>query len=280
MDALKTTSKVRVLHARWLPTFISQTAQLGRDVLSLKHILPPIISAFLVIILWSTAIKVFAIAEFLLPSPKRILDAMVSDRDYFFEHGLTTLLEASLGFLVAVVLGFVLGTMFAVFGLLERMLLPYAIASQAVPIVAVAPLFVLWLGAGLASKIAMAALICFFPMVVNTTRGLCSVGDQYLALMRIYGATKWQIFWKLRFPASLAYLLSGMRISAALAMIGAIVAEYAGADRGLGYVIMQSTYRLDTVQLFAGIFYSALGGLIIFLGVVFVEHVFFARYRG
>jgi NitT/TauT family transport system permease protein len=269
-----------MLRPQWLFSFISQGAQLAWYVLSPERILPPIISALLVIILWSIAIQVFLIPEFLLPSPKSIVDAMVDDRDYFLEHGLTTLLEASVGFSLAVVLGFILGTMFALFGLLERMLLPYAIASQAVPIVAVAPLFVLWLGTGLASKIAMAALICFFPMVVNTARGLRSVGDQYLALMHIYGATKWQIFWKLRFPASLAYLLSGMRISAALAMIGAIVAEYAGADRGLGYVIMQSTYRLDTVQLFAGIFYSAFGGLMIFLSVVFIEHVFFARYRG
>ena len=204
---------------------------------------------------------------------------MITQHQYFLHHGAITFLEAFLGFALALVIGFALGTSFAVFSVLERALLPYAIASQAVPIVAVAPLLILWLGAGLSSKVAMAALICFFPMVVNSTKGLRSVGDQQIALMHIYNATRWQIFWKLRFPASLAYVLSGMKISAALAMIGAIVAEYAGADEGLGYVIMQATYRLDTVQLFAGIFYSALGGWVLFLIVLAVERRFLGRYH-
>jgi NitT/TauT family transport system permease protein len=131
----------------------------------------------------------------------------------------------------------------------------------------------------MASKVAMAALICFFPMVVNSTRGLRAASNEQLALMRVFGATVWQTFWKLRLPTSLVYVLSGMRVSAALAMIGAIVAEYAGADRGLGYVITQATYRLDTPRLFAGILYSALGGWLLFLAVAFVERVALARYR-
>jgi len=159
------------------------------------------------------------------------------------------------------------------------MILPYAIATQAVPIVATAPLLILWLGAGMASKVAMAMLICFFPMVVSSTRGLRAVSGEQLALMTVFGATRWQTFWKLRLPTSLAYVLSGMRVSAALAMIGAIVAEYAGADRGLRYVIMQSTYRLDTPLLFAGILVSALGGWLLFLAVVGIEVGVLSHYR-
>lgn len=245
----------------------------------MKRIIYPLTFAVIILLVWSFGIKLFHIPQFLLPSPLQIGRAMLIEKDYFIIHGLTTLLEAFLGFTLAVLLGFLLGTVFAIFGLIEKMILPYAIASQAVPIVAIAPLFVLWLGNGLASKIAMACLICFFPMVVNTTRGLRSVGSPYLALVKIYSATKWQVFWKLQFPSSLAYVMSGMRVSAALAMIGAIVAEYAGADQGLGYVIMQSTYRLNSVDLFAAIFYSALGGWLIFSLVLLIEYLFLSRYR-
>jgi NitT/TauT family transport system permease protein len=245
----------------------------------MKRIGYPLLFALFVLLAWSAATSFFKTPTYLLPTPKLILQTVVRDGRYFIDHSLTTLTEAILGFLLAVAAGFLLGTIFALFNPLERMILPYAIASQAVPIVAVAPLFIIWLGNSLTSKVAMAALLCFFPMVVNTTKGLRSIGDQQLALMRIYNASRWQIFWKLRFPSSLAYILAGMKISAALAMIGAIVAEYAGADRGIGYVIMQATYRLDTVQLFAGIFYSALGGLLIFSGVLLVERFFLARYR-
>ncbi|MGH8497548.1 MAG: ABC transporter permease, partial [Methylococcales bacterium] len=131
------------------------------------------------------------------------------------------------------------------------MILPYFIASQAVPIVAVAPLFILWLGNGITSKVGMAALICFFPVTVNSSRGLRSVSQEHVDLFRINAASAAQIFWKLRLPASLGYVMTGLRVSAALAMIGAIVAEYAGANQGIGYVIMQATYRLDTPLLFA-----------------------------
>jgi len=245
----------------------------------MKPVLYPLIFAIMVLLAWNTATQVFHIPQYLLPAPQKIAQSMLIDRDYFMKHGLITLLEASFGFLLAVLLGFLLGTLFAVFQLMEKMVLPYVIASQAVPIVAVAPLFILWLGNSLASKVAMACLICFFPMVVNTTKGLRSIGSQYTALMRSYSATKWQMFWKLRFPSSLAYVIAGLRISAALAMIGAIVAEYAGADQGLGYVIMQATYRLDSVRLFAGIFYAALGGWLIFSTVLLIEFLFLKRFR-
>ena len=228
---------------------------------------------------WQAGVSAFHVPEFLFPSPLRIFEQLRADSTYLFDQSLVTLTEAFCGLVFAVTAGFLLGTAFALSATLERMVLPYAIGSQAVPIVATAPLLSLWLGAGMTSKIAMAALICFFPMVVNSTRGLRAMSREQSALMRVFGASDWQTFWKLRFPISLSYLLSGMRASAALAMIGAIVAEYAGADRGLGYVIMQATYRVDTPRLFAGILFSALGGWLLFLVVVLVEYTALKRYR-
>jgi NitT/TauT family transport system permease protein len=244
-----------------------------------SKLLYPLTFAVVVLFLWQMAATWFRVPTYLLPAPLQIFGAMLSEHQYFLHHGFETFLEAFVGFLFAAGIGFLLGMIFALSYPLERALLPYAIASQAVPIVAVAPLLILWLGPGLSSKVAMAGLICFFPMVVNSTRGLRAAGNDCLALMHIYGATRWQVFWKLRVPVSVPFVVSGMKISAALAMIGAIVAEYAGADQGLGYVIMQATYRLDTVTLFAGIFYSAFGGWLLFLLVIAVEHLFLRRYR-
>ena len=243
----------------------------------MKKILYPALFAIFAIFIWNILKSLFSIPDYLLPSPQAILSSAVADSNYFIYHASITLLEAALGFTFAIFLGFFLGAIFAIFGAVEKMALPYAIASQAIPIVAIAPLFILWFGSGLASKVAMAMVLCFFPMVVNTTKGLRTVTPHHLALMKIYRATRWQTFWKLRFPASLPFVISGMKVSAALAMIGAIVAEYAGADRGIGYVIMQATYRLDTLQLFGGIFYSALGGLLIF-GFVLLLDLIFSRY--
>jgi NitT/TauT family transport system permease protein len=238
----------------------------------------PALFALSAILLWSLAVRVFSIPQYLIPSPGDIWRTMFGTGGYYFSHVLVTLIEAVIGFALAVLIGFATGTLFAMFGWLEQMLLPYAIASQAIPIVAVAPLLVLWLGSGVASKVAMATLLCFFPMVVNTTKGLRAVGPEQLALFRVYNASSLQVFWKLRVPSSLPFVASGMRISAALSMIGAIVAEYAGADRGIGYVIMQATYRVDTAQLFAAILYAALGGLLIFFLSVMLERVCMKRF--
>lgn len=245
----------------------------------LMQVIGPCMFAASILLAWSFITTVLQIPEYLFPSPGAIWNVFIGDFEYLLKHSSITLLEALLGFLVAVIVGFMLGTIFAVFGLLELMILPFAIASQAVPIVALAPLLILWMGNGIASKVTMAALICFFPMIVNTTRGLRSVKTQELDLFKVFSANKWQEFWKLRFPASLSYVISGMRISAALAMIGAIVAEYAGADIGIGYIIIQSMYRLDTPLLFASIISSAIGGLLLFGGVVMIEHIFLSPYR-
>ena len=243
-----------------------------------RRVLAPILLALFILLGWQLFDQLFDPPTYLLPSPGEILHALVVDATYYFKHSAVTIFEALLGFMLAVIVGLLIGGTFAAFSWLENMLLPYAIASQAVPIVAIAPLLTVWLGSGLVSKITMAALICFFPVLVNTTRGLRSVTTQQVNLLKVFGANRWQVFWKLRMPAATSYLLAGSRITAALAMIGAIVAEYTGSDQGIGYVIMQATYRLDTVRLFSGIFYAACGGCVLLAGVVLAERTLFAAY--
>jgi NitT/TauT family transport system permease protein len=132
-----------------------------------------------------------------------------------------------------------------------------------VPVVAIAPIMVLWLGSGFASKAAMAAILCWFPAVMAATRGFLELEPNHAALFDVYRASSWDRLVKLRLPSGIAHVTSGIRVSAGLSMIGAIVAEYVGADRGLGYVITQATYRLDTDRLFAAVFCAAIAGVMI-----------------
>jgi NitT/TauT family transport system permease protein len=244
----------------------------------MTRVWPALLFAALVFMIWSALPAMFPIPEFLLPRPVAVWKVLTNNRGDLAAHAAATFSEALLGLVVAASGGIILGSLFAVFNLFERMLLPFAIASQAVPIVAVAPVLVLWLGSGIQSKIAMAALICFFPMVVSTSKGLRAATAEQLAVMHVYDASKVQLFCKLQLPSSLPFLFSGLRVSAALATIGAIVGEYAGADRGLGYVIVQSTYRLDTAELFAAIACAALGGLLLFILVTITERAFLRRF--
>ena len=154
---------------------------------------------------------------------------------------------------------------------MERAAFPWAIVLQTVPIVAIAPLLTIWFGFTLVPKITIAAIICFFPVLVNTTRGLRSVSIQALELMNVLSASKSAIFWRLRLPSSLPYVFAGLRIAATLAVIGAIVAEFTGSNRGIGYVIVQASYRLDTRLMFAAIALSSLGGILFFSLIGWIE---------
>jgi NitT/TauT family transport system permease protein len=173
------------------------------------------------------------------------------------------------------VLGFLLGSAVAYLAAMsfvhrppiERAFYPLAIAMKAVPVVAVSPLLIVWCGNGLLSKVVMAALICFFPVLVNMVTGLKQIDSDAYDLFRLLSATRLQTSLHLRIPASLPYLFSSLKVASSLAVVGAIVAEFAGADKGLGYAIMVASYRLETAQMFAAIFYlSALG--LFFFGVV------------
>jgi NitT/TauT family transport system permease protein len=227
---------------------------------------------------WEALCRLLHLPEYLVPAPSNLAARLWSDAGYLLGHVATTFAEAVLGLALAAAVGFSFGVLFAHSRVAERAILPYFVAYQAVPIIAVAPLFILWFGNGLGSKVAMAGVLCFFPITVSTSRGLASVSSDQLDLFRIHAATRWQIFAHLRLPTSVPYLMTGIRVSTSLAMIGAIVAEYAGADRGIGYVIMQSSYRLDTPLLFCAIGFAALGGVLLYGAVRTVESVFLDRF--
>lgn len=195
-------------------------------------------------------------------------------------HALATLSEIALGLLVGATSGIFVGYLLARFTLAERLLSPYLVAAQATPILALAPLLVLWLGTGLAPKVVICALICFFPVAVATMVGIRAVDSRLLELGRSLRATRWQIVRYLELPAALPQILGGLRVGATLAVIGAIVAEWAGADRGLGYLVNLARGSLFDIPLFfATLVTIALIGVLLYVAVVLLERALVGSWR-
>jgi len=240
--------------------------------------LPPIVALLSLVVVWELVCRLMGVKEYLLPAPTRVASVMYSKLDLLVFDSLITLVEAAMGFGLAFFLAFTISLTFTYFRLLERALMPYLVAFQAVPIIAIAPLLVLWSGNGLLGKVIMAAIICFFPAVVSITRGLRSVNPDALTLMHSLSASPLQILFKLRVPSSLPFVFAAMRISATLSVIGALVAEISGAKRGIGFRIVISSYRTDTTLLFAALMFSIVLGLVFYGTMVLIEAVI-RRYR-
>lgn len=245
----------------------------------LRSVAPPILVFLLFLLAWEAGCRLLGIREFVLPPPTKIFAvALKNASSLMFDTGVTTL-EAVLGFLLANVLSMLIAVCFCHSRWMETSLYPYTIALKSVPIVAVAPLLVLWFGYGLWGKVVMASTVAFFPLVVNATLGLKAVNTESLDLMHSLSASKWQILIKLRFPTAVPYILSALKISSTMAVVGAIVGELAGARRGIGYLILVSSYNLDTSLLFAAITLASFIGIAFFAAVAVLEMLLTARYN-
>jgi NitT/TauT family transport system permease protein len=233
-----------------------------------QRIQTPLIFAVLSLAAWQAIVMAAAIPEYLLPAPSAIFANV--DRTLAVQLAVT-FVEAVIGFLIASVLAFGCAVMFVRFHTLEQGLFPIAIAVKTTPIVAVAPLLVIWLGTGWWSKIVAVILICFFPVLVNAVKGLKAADAEYRELFQTLGASQAQEFRKLRIPYCLPYLFSALKISSSLAIVGAIVGEFVGATQGLGYLIMISSAHLETATLFAAIAAAALAGITLFYVIGWTE---------
>jgi NitT/TauT family transport system permease protein len=238
-----------------------------------RQISPPILLIALSLCLWEAACRASGVKDYLVPPPSHVARVVLAKRSMLTRDTMATGAEALGGFLLANVLAFALAVAFSHVPWFERGFYPLVIALKSVPIVAIAPLLVLWIGYGLGSKVAMAAIIAFFPLVVNATVGLRAVEPDALDMFRSWSASKWQVLWKLRVPAAAPYIFSALRVSAALAVVGAIVGELTGARRGVGFTILMASYNVDTPLLFAGIFCAAFLGITMFLLVVLAERL-------
>jgi NitT/TauT family transport system permease protein len=208
---------------------------------------------------WEGIIYYWQIPAYLVPAPSAIARALLQTA--FLDNALYTLTEALSGFLLAAFFGMVLGGLIAQFRLLEKTLYPYLIAIQTTPKVALAPLFIMWFGFGITSKVIIAATIAFFPILVNVISGLHATDTARLELMRSLRATRWQIFTMVRLPGALPSIFAGLNIAIIFCILGAIVGEFLGSRQGLGNAIMQMNVNLDTAGMFATLFVLSMIGV-------------------
>ena len=244
--------------------------------------LPVVLAAVVFVVAWKLVVVVGNYPPFILPPPETVGARLVQawSAGTMTPHALATLSEIGWGLLIGALSAIVVGYVLARSTLAERLFSPYLVAAQATPILALAPLLVLWLGTGLAPKVVICALIVFFPVAVATMVGIRSVDSRLLELGQSLRATRWQIVRHLEIPAALPQILGGFRVGATLAVIGAVVGEWAGADRGLGYLINLARGSLfDIPLMFATLVTIAAIGVLLYLGVVLLERVLVGAWR-
>lgn len=224
--------------------------------------------------IWAMVVRLGNYAPFILPGPDRVaarfLDMARSGSLWW--HSAVTLAEVLGGLIVGLTTAMFLGYLLAKSWLIEQLLSPLIVASQAVPIVALAPLLVIWFGPGTLSKVLVCALVVFFPVLINTIVGLRSVEPDLVDLMRSLQASRWQAFVKLELPSALPILLGGLKVGATLSVIGAVVGEFTGADRGLGFLVVQSRGLYDTAQMFVAFGALAAIALALYGAALALEH--------
>ncbi|MGC9665920.1 ABC transporter permease [Planosporangium sp. 12N6] len=225
-----------------------------------------------ILIAWWAVTAAELVKPYLVPSPGKTLDVIVAQTSYFTHNTWITTYETILGFAIAIAVGVVSAVVMVYSPTVEKSLYPLLLFAQVIPKIAIAPLFVVWLGFGLTPKIVVAVLMAFFPIVIAMVTGLKSVDPEMLQLSATMGAGSGQTFWKIRFPASLPHLFSGLKVAATMAVTGAVVGEFVGANEGLGYVILQANGNLDTPMLFAGLLIMSLLGVILFVIVELLEY--------
>lgn len=244
-----------------------------------KIVLPLAIIA-IVIGIWQVVTSTGLVEDFVLPSPVAVGSALSETPGVYFKHARVTTTEALAGFFIGNITALVTAIIFVQSSIMERAFYPLALASRSIPIVAIAPILVLQLGSGMAPKIVIAAFLVYFPTLVNVLRGLRSADAEVSELMHTLSAAWWQRLVMVRVPASLPYLFAALKISAGTCFIGAIVAEWIGADRGLGYLVVISGYQYRIPQLWAAVAVAASLALAAFLLVCLVERLAMPWNRG
>jgi NitT/TauT family transport system permease protein len=246
------------------------------------RLLLPIVVLGLTVVLWGAVVRWRGIPPFVLPGPELVFTTLVADWAMLSEALAVTLLTTLQGFVLAAVGGIGLAVLFNQSRLIEYSLYPYAVILQVTPIVAIAPLLLVYLPQP-AAVLACAWIVAFFPVLANTTLGLNSVDRNLADLFRLYGATRWQVLWELKLPAALPYILGGLKIAGGLSLIGAVVAEIAagsaGAGSGLAYRIVEAGYRLNIPRMFAALLLLSAAGVVIFFALALVSHLLLRRWH-
>src|SRR5579872_204966 len=242
---------------------------------ALRVALPVIVAAFIIAI-WAAAVWFWQIKPYVLPSPSLVVQTLVTDRSLLLQSLLVTLVTTVEGFVLATLGGFILAVLFDLSRLVEYSLYPYAVILQVTPVIAIAPLLLVYMPQPTAVLVC-AWIVAFFPVLANTTLGLRSVDRNLADLFALYGASPARVMWDLKLPASLPYMLGGLRIAGGLSLVGAVAAEIAagsgGAGSGLAFRIMEAQYRLNIPRMFAALLLLCVAGLVIFYLLALVNYL-------
>ncbi|MGE6742897.1 ABC transporter permease [Allorhizobium pseudoryzae] len=267
-DTLSSIATVRDKAAAHEPRRVSRTS---RILSSVVDNMPAMLAIVGCIALWQLIVWGFSVPTFMAPGPVAVLYAFRDNGATLWNNLLPTLLEAALGFLFGNLVAVLLAIWFVYSPLAEKAFYPVAVIIKSIPIIALAPILVLLVGNGIAPKIIIAGLICFFPTLVNMVQGLKSTSPAMLDLMRVLSASPTEIFWKVRIPASLPFLFAALKIAATSSVMGAIVAEWIGSSYGLGALIIEATYNFRSPLLYATVVIAATLAVLLFFAVSIAE---------
>ncbi len=245
---------------------------------SARAIVLPLALALVVLIAWEVVVAIGRVPEVILPAPSSIAKVIVNQHAILLKHAIPTTLESAGGFVIATLLGVGLAILITYSTLAREALYPNLVFFQLIPKIALAPLFIIWLGIGPQSRLAFSVFIAFFPIVIATAAGLLSVDRNMVRLCRSLTATPWQVFRSVRFPAAIPHIFSGMKIAMTLSIIGVIIGEFITAQQGLGYLIIFATARADTVVAMAAIVVLCVAGLALYGLVAAAEWIFNRKY--
>lgn len=233
----------------------------------------PLALVLVLVTAWWAVTEAELVAPYILPSPADTWSAVTDNAGYLAQHTWVTTWETVIGFVIASVLGVLTAVMMVYSSSLEKTVYPLILFAQVIPKIAIAPLFIVWLGFGPSPKILVAVLMAFFPIVISGLAGMRSVDPEILELTSTMGASRFKTFLKIRLPASLPQLMSGLKVAATLAVTGAVVGEFVGANEGLGYVILQANGNIDTAMLFAALIIMSLLGIVLFAIIEVAENL-------
>ncbi len=252
-----------VAEQRTVSVFRLPASRRGRQVLF--HRTLAVLFGVSVLLGWEAACRIGGVSDLVLPAPSQIGGALVDGlRSGQLIAGLkVTLIEIVLGFLLASTAALLFGTLISQVALVEAVLYPYIVAIQTLPKIAVAPLVLVWVGFGLESKVVIAAMVSFFPILVNTIIGLKSTPEAKLELMRSLSASSWKTFWYVKLPEALPFIFAGLNVGIVMSVLGAIVGEFIGAKAGLGYMLLQMNYNLDVAGMFSVLVILGLMGIVL-----------------
>ena len=241
---------------------------------------PALILIITLLSFWQLYVQVGQISTLILPSPTAVVAALANSWPIIYDNTVQTLLETVLGILLATLFGLAMAILLDVSSWMRRAIYPLLVISQTIPMIALAPLLLIWIGPDIRSKLIVVIIYCFFPIAVACADGLVSVEPELINLLRSMRATRWQILWMVRLPAALPSFFSGLRIAATYSVVGAIFSEYVGAEKGLGIYMQRATNSFAITQVFAAIVVTAVLSLLLFGLVSLIERIALPWYHG